>query len=80
MRVTVLFFAVFRDFAGTDQAEFELPQGSSVAQLIEAVSDHLGADSVPSNVAVAVNQEYVPHSTTLEDGDEVALIPPVAGG
>ncbi len=80
MRVTVLFFAVCRDFAGTDQAEFELPDGSSVAQLIQAVSDRMGADSVPGNVAVAVNQEYAPHSKILEDGDEVAIIPPVAGG
>ena len=80
MRVTVLFFAVYRDFAGTDQAEFELPDGSSVAQLVEAVGDRLGPDSVPGNAAVAVNQEYVPQSTILEDGDEVALIPPVAGG
>jgi molybdopterin converting factor subunit 1 len=78
--VTVLFFAVFRDFAGTDQAEFELPDGATVAQLIEAIGDRLGADSVPANVAVAVNQEYVLNNTTLQDGDEVALIPPVAGG
>ena len=29
---------------------------------------------------VAVNQEYVDRAHTLEEGDEVALIPPVSGG
>jgi molybdopterin synthase catalytic subunit len=39
------------------------------------------ANAVPwSAIAVAVNQEYVPATHPLADGDEVALLPPVSGG
>ena len=76
----VLFFAVYRDFAGTDELEFDLPEGSTVARLIDAVAERSGADAVPTNLAVAVNQEYMPIDTVLQDGDVVAFIPPVAGG
>lgn len=80
MRVKVLFFAIYRDFAGADDLDLELPQGATVGQLIETVIDRLGADLAAGNLAVAVNQEYVHEGTVLNDGDEVALIPPVAGG
>ena len=36
--------------------------------------------SNPSTLVVAVNQEYRDHDHPLEEGDEVALIPPVSGG
>jgi molybdopterin converting factor subunit 1 len=78
--VKVLFFAIYRDLAGADDLELELPEGASVGQLIETVVDRLGADLSPGNLAVAVNQEYVHAGTVLHDGDEVAFIPPVAGG
>jgi molybdopterin converting factor small subunit len=32
------------------------------------------------SLRVAVNQKYVPEETVLDDGDEVAFIPPVQGG
>ena len=34
----------------------------------------------PSRLVVAVNLEYREHDHVLNDGDEVALIPPVSGG
>ena len=80
MRVKVLFFAIYRDLAGADDLDLELPQGATVGQLIETVIDRLGADLAAGNLAVAVNQEYVHEGPVLNDGDEVALIPPVAGG
>jgi len=81
MIVRTLFFASYRDLAGADELEVELPGGASVADLVGRLRAGGGAwESFPRAPAVAVNQDYAPLSTALRDGDEVAFIPPVAGG
>lgn len=80
MRVRSLFFASYRDLVGAEEIEFELPAGSTVAELVAIVRARPGADTLPDAPVVAVNHEYVPVETVLRDGDEVAFIPPVAGG
>ncbi len=80
MRVKLLFFAAYRDAVGTDALELDLPDGSTVGDAIEQVRVRAGADALPGSPAVAVNREYAAIATVLADGDEVAFIPPVAGG
>jgi molybdopterin converting factor subunit 1 len=81
MIVRALFFASYRDIAGTDEVQVELPGGASVTDLIERLRATGGSWlSLPSAPAVAVNLDYAPLSTALADGDEIAFIPPVAGG
>ena len=81
MTVTVKLFALLRDRAGTAEASLDLPAGATVAD----AADHLGgrfpaAAAMLPRVAFAVNREYVPRTTELHDGDELAVIPPVSGG
>ena len=75
----VRLFASYREAAGTNRLDVQLPRGATVAELLDAV-----ARDVPSVKRapgmVAVNQEYVSHEAVLSEGDEVALIPPVSGG
>lgn len=78
MRIRSLFFASYRDLLGTEELEFELPEGSTVSELTGLVRARGGA--LPERPVVAVNREYVSPDTRLKDGDEVAFIPPVAGG
>jgi len=79
--VKVLYFASFRDRVGRDEEQRRLPEGARVRELWEAV-----AREVPQFAAfrsmppAAVNQEYAEGGTVLRDGDEVAFLPPVAGG
>lgn len=80
MRVRVLFFASYRDAIGTHQLELELDEGSTVADLVAAVREGHGGVRFPEKPPVAVNQEYSAYYAVLRDGDEVAFIPPVAGG
>jgi molybdopterin converting factor small subunit len=54
----------------------ELPEGSPVG----ALRDRLGPGVTGVTLRYAVNEEYVGEAQVLKDGDEVALIPPVAGG
>ncbi|HYH79515.1 MAG TPA: MoaD/ThiS family protein [Longimicrobium sp.] len=81
MIVRSLFFAQYRDFAGADEIAVELPEAACVADLVQ----HLraggdGLSKLPAKPVVAVNMDYAPLATALRDGDEVAFIPPVAGG
>lgn len=58
-----------------------MPPGASVADLIGSVVDRYPELEPTLRVArFAVNREYAPPSTALRDGDEIAFIPPVAGG
>src|SRR3954454_5400563 len=82
MRVNVLLFAMLRQRAGTESLELELPEGATAADALAelAARDGLGELIGRMPLRVAVNREYVPDSTGLASGDELAVIPPVSGG
>jgi molybdopterin synthase catalytic subunit len=81
MRITLLAFGTLRDHLGPSTGSLELPQGSTVRDLLIRCRTLVPANTIPwSAIAVAVNQEYVPAPHPLADGDEVALLPPVSGG
>ncbi len=81
IQVEVVFFASLRDRAGTGSAAIELPDGATVANLVEVLSEQF-PDLVPALpiAVVAINQEYASHDVRLTDGDQVAIFPPVSGG
>lgn len=81
MTIRLLYFATFRDISGRDQEERQLPEGTRVAQLWgDLVGEMPGLARTGSMPPAAVNFEYSGPDTVLGDGDEVAFLPPVAGG
>lgn len=79
--VRTLFFASYRDLLGTRTLEVELSDDATVRDLIAALRGRGGAfAALPADPPVAVNRSYVDPATRLSEGDEVALLPPVAGG
>jgi molybdopterin converting factor subunit 1 len=81
MRVQVLYFAAFRDAVGRDSQNQELGVSSTVADLWTLLTRQIPFFArFPSMPPAAVNREYVEAMTPLHDGDEVAFLPPVAGG
>lgn len=81
MRVRVLYFASFRDAAGRGEETREIPSGSRVADLWAVLSSEIPyLGKFPAAPPVAVNRAYVGVGTALTEGDEVAFLPPVAGG
>lgn len=81
MRVRLLYFAVLRDITGKSEEILELPDGARAQEIwnrLRSRHDQLaGYDKPPMT---AVNESYVSADQLLRDGDEVAFIPPVAGG
>jgi molybdopterin synthase sulfur carrier subunit len=81
MKIRVLFFASLRERLHMSEADHDLKDGSTVAELWADLCDRSpGLRDMAASISFAVNQEYVDRATVLHDGDEVALIPPVSGG
>jgi molybdopterin synthase catalytic subunit len=80
MRLDLLFFALYRELAGAGERPIEVPPGTTVAELVRIVRALPGLERLPESPVVAVNQEYAAPDTILQDDDEVAFLPPVAGG
>ena len=81
MRVRVLYFAVFRERIRTDGETIELADGARLPDLVAALeARHDAVRALRGRYRVAVNQAMAAGDEPLADGDEVALIPPVAGG
>jgi len=80
MKVTILLFAALRETAGRREFSLELPAGSLARDAIAELERVAGAPFATMSFMTAVNRRYVLRTEPLEDGDEVALIPPVSGG
>jgi molybdopterin converting factor subunit 1 len=81
VKVRLLHFASFRDAVGREEELRELHEGGRVEELWAILSREVPLFArFAAMPPAAVNREYVPPSTVLRDGDEVAFLPPVAGG
>jgi molybdopterin converting factor subunit 1 len=81
MRLRVLYFAVFREKLGRSDDVLALAEGACVGDAITALAArHDVIARLRGKFRVAVNQDFADDDRALADGDELALIPPVAGG
>jgi len=77
---TVQVFASYADLLGANQIHISLPESATVDDVIAAVRELPGGKGLPPQPRVAVNRGFaVPHQR-VNPADEIALIPPVAGG
>ncbi len=80
MTVTALLFASYADAMGKNTVELALHSGATIADAIGALRALPGGSVLPSSPLVAVNLAYADAGQVLRAGDELAVIPPVAGG
>jgi molybdopterin synthase catalytic subunit len=81
MRIAIRLFAIQREQAGFRDGVLDLPDGSTVADAWQRlVADVPALASGTGVVRFAVNARYADGAEPLREGDEVAFIPPVAGG
>lgn len=79
-RHVVRLFARYAELFGAEQVEVLLPSNSRVSDLIVALRALPGGASLPAQPFVAVNMAQVADGFELHEGDELALLPPLAGG
>ncbi len=81
LTVTVRYFAAAREAVKASEERLELPAGARVRDATAALAArHPPLARILPQLRVAVAQEFAQPDDELHDGDEVALIPPVAGG
>ncbi|HTR02343.1 MAG TPA: molybdopterin converting factor subunit 1 [Thermoanaerobaculia bacterium] len=81
MRIRLLHFASFREAVGRDEEAREVADGTRVDELWTILGRETPAlGRFRKAPPAAVNREYAAPETVLRDGDEVAFLPPVAGG
>jgi molybdopterin converting factor subunit 1 len=81
MHITVRLFSILRERAGRSELSLEVSKEATIAEALKELrhrvpelKDHL------HGVAYALNHAYTQPNTPLQEGDELALIPPVSGG
>ncbi len=79
--VRVRFFARYAELVGREEMELELPLPATVADVVRQARRELpAARALPEHLLAAVNLQHVRLDAAVQDGDEVALLPPLAGG
>lgn len=74
--ITVLALARYRELLGFSQLSVPLPDPPTMNTLLGDAR----FSALPAEGLIALNQAFTARDTTLRDGDEVALMPPVSGG
>lgn len=78
MKVTALLFAQFRQEAGRDRLELDLPDSATVRTVAERLERELDLDL--RGALCAVDEQYSDPGHVLSGGERVAFLPPVSGG
>jgi len=79
--VSVRLFASYAEVTGRTEVELSIAPGSTVQDLLEEFRRQVpAAAGLPARLLCAVNLAHVLPSHVLRDGDEVAILPPMAGG
>ena len=81
MRVTVRLFARLRELVGAGELVRDAPPGATVRTVWEALTaDFPALAPYAESLSCAVNADYARMTTAIDDGDEIAFLPPVSGG
>jgi len=81
--ITVKLFAVLKKLAGTDEIKMVVPAGGTVGDVIKEISvkhPEVGKLISDRKVMLSLNQESADDAMKVADGDELAVLPPFAGG
>src|SRR5438046_923972 len=81
MLVHVLFFGALKDVVGQGEEHLQLAPGSDVARLFELYSERYPALARHrASLLFSRNREFVDGRARVEEGDEIAFLPPISGG
>ena len=81
MLVTVKLFASYQDLLGESELQLEIEDGGTVGDALSLIKEHYPVlEDQGYSPLTACNLKHVSKRHILEDGDELAIFPPVSGG
>ena len=80
IKIKVKCFSQVRYALGMDNLNLEFESGTNTSQLEKFIREKANGKLDGISLRVALNKKYITDETELQDGDEVAFIPPVQGG
>lgn len=81
MRARVLFFGLLKDVVGASAEESEFAEGADLRTVFDAYAARFPRlYELANSIVVARNQEFADLKAKVEEGDEIAFLPPVSGG
>ena len=80
MQLSVLLFASYAEAFDSDRVDVDVPAGAVAGDVVTALRARPGGATLPPQPMVAINRRHVRPDHPVSPGDEVAVIPPVAGG
>lgn len=80
MTITVKYFGIIADFTLKKEETFELNETTHSIQLLQSQLEKLYPEIKSATYSFALNQKLTDQNETLNNLDEVALLPPFAGG
>jgi len=81
MKVRVQFYAQLRELIGVHELELELQQGANVRQLLERIYAQKPAlRAHDKSILIGAGLEFVDRNYKVNQGEEIAIMPPVQGG
>ncbi len=78
--IRVLLFASYAERLGLESVEVRLPLPATVREVLDRVRSLPGGNELPSRPLCALNLAHVSLDQQVSTGDEIALLPPLAGG
>jgi len=80
-KVTILFFATFREKTGTRKIDLEIPDASLVSDLKDILqAKFTGLEGFSGSMLVSINKEFASDDMEIPNEAEIAIFPPVSGG
>lgn len=80
MELKILAFGIAKDIFGTNLFSLKIKEAISIRKLKELILKDYPDFKKLASLRIAINSEYQEDDFIIKEGDEVAIIPPVAGG
>jgi MoaD family protein len=81
MKIQIQFFSRLRDLAGRSEMEIDLPEGTTVGQLLGTLyAETPSMREWDNSLLVASGVEFVNRDYVIRAGDQISIMPPVQGG
>jgi MoaD family protein len=81
MKITVRLFGRYKDITGKDQIKLDISAGNTLRDVIDTfVKQYPATEKDKGRMMVSKNKMYASFDTTIIEGDEITLSPPVVSG